>query len=107
MKNKKLHFKDPFIFRIMDEFALTDSPREWVLEATVASHLSRMKPVFYWSGKKETDIVCLAGDEQIGFEVTTGLKKWRPPRHLVKSHLVDKNNAHIFLASLHTENQTI
>jgi len=104
-KNKKLHFTDPFIFSVMDDFANTVSPVEWVLEATVAAHLARAFPVFYWSRRTEVDVVCLAEGVQVGFEVTTGLKKWHPPRHLEAAHLVDKNNAHIILSALDT-NQT-
>ena len=100
-KNKKLHLMDPFIFKVLGEYVRQEVSTDWVLEATVSSHLSRLSPVYYWRNHTEVDVVCLDGKRQIGFEVTSGLKKWKAPWHLDEAHVLDKKNAHLYLASMH------
>jgi predicted AAA+ superfamily ATPase len=99
-KNKKLHFTDPFIFRVLGNYVNQKVTEEWIYEATVASHLSRSYPVYYWRNHTEVDVVCVHKNRQVGFEVTKGLKKWKPPWHIKKSFLLDKDNIHLYLSAL-------
>ena len=102
-KNKKIHFTDPFLFGVIGDYVNQKVADNWLLEATVASHLSRSRPVYYWRNHTEVDIVCLRKKTQIGFEVTRGLKKWKPPWHIKKSYLLDRNNLPIYLSALRSD----
>jgi len=102
-KNKKLHFIDPFVFQVLGNYVRQDVSKDWILEATVASHLSRHTPVYYWRNHTEVDAVFQDGKRQIGFEVSRGLKKWKAPWHLDVSHLLDRRNASAYLAAMHTD----
>jgi len=102
-KNKKVHFTDPFIFKIISNYTNIDCPEDWIHEAIVASHLSRSYPVYYWRNHNEVDIVCLDKKRQIGFEVTKGIKRWKAPWHIKKSHLLDRSNLHLYLSALVTD----
>ena len=99
-KNKKVHFTDPFIFKALGGYVNKKVTDEWIYEGTVASHLSRLYPVYYWRNHTEVDTVCLYKNRQIGFEVTKGLKKWKPPWHIKKSYLLDRGNVHLYLSAL-------
>ncbi len=102
-KNKKVHFIDPFIFKILGDYAFQEPSEDWILEATVASHLSRVCPIYYWRNRTEVDVVCRQKKSQVvGFEVTKGLKKWKAPWHIRKSYLLDKNNIYLYLSALGT-----
>lgn len=102
-KNKKIHFTDPFIFKVIGDYVNQDVAFNWLLEATVATHISRSQPVYYWRNHTEVDIVCLRKKAQIGFEVTRGLKKWKPPWHIKKSYLLDGKNLPIYLSAMRPE----
>ncbi|UCF07823.1 MAG: ATP-binding protein [Thermoplasmata archaeon] len=102
-KNKKIHFTDPFIYRVIGDYVNQEVAVNWLLEAAVASHLSRLLPVYYWRNHTEVDIVCLRKKRQIGFEVTKGLKKWKAPWHIKKSYLLDKNTLPIYLSALKSD----
>ena len=99
-KNKKIHFTDPLLFRIFADYTGTEYSEDWLVEGTAASLISRRCPAFYWRNSTEADIVCISGREQIGFEVTWGTKRWKKPRHIHKAHLLDRDNIHLYLASL-------
>jgi hypothetical protein len=43
------------------------------------------------------------GSEQVGVEVTTGLKNWSAPHHLKKAILLNKGNVYLYLSALDTE----
>ena len=103
-KNRKVHLADPFIFRVLGEYTGNEVPEDWLLEATVASHLSRLGPVYYWRNHSEVDAVCVHKGRQVGFEVTSGLKRWKPPWHIRKAHLLDRANAHLYLSAISNEN---
>ncbi len=98
-KNKKVHFTDPFIFKVMSGYINQKVTDEWIYEAVVASHLSRFSPVYYWRNHTEVDVVCVHRNRQFGFEVTKGLKKWKPPWHIKKSYLLDRKNIHLYLSA--------
>ena len=102
-KNKKIHFNDPLIFRVLGNYVRQDVSGDWVLEAAVASHLSRHAPVYYWRNHTEVDAVCLEGKRQIGFETSSGLKKWKAPWHLDESHVLDRRNASLYLAAMRAD----
>ena len=106
-KNKKIHFIDPLIYRVLGDYARLDITKEWMLEGIVASHLARHSPVYYWRNHTEVDAICLDGKKQIGFEVSRGLKKWKPPWHLSKSYVLDKKDAGVYLAALHTKSPIV
>ncbi len=99
-KNKKVHFSDPFIFKVLGEYVNIEASMDWVTEATVAVNLSREHPVYYWRNHTEVDVVCVHDGRQIGFEVTKGLKKWKPPWHIKEAHLLDKANLPLYLSAL-------
>jgi len=99
-KNKKIHFTDPFIYRIACNYTGSEYSYEWAVEAVSAAHLSRIAETYYWRGKTECDIVALRGGRQIGFEITTGVKRWKAPWHLKKRYLLDKKNVHLYLSGI-------
>jgi len=82
------------------------SPLDWLFEATVAAHLARAHPVFYWRGpggrQLEVDVVCKYKDSQVGFEVTKGVKKWKVPWHIKKWYLLDRDSLPLYLSALKT-----
>ena len=106
-KNKKVHFTDPFIFRVMEHYLNVDISLDWLFEATVASHLARAFDVFYWRGsggrQLEVDVICKHKDSQIGFEVSRGVKRWKAPWHIKKGYLLDRDSLPLYLAALKTE----
>ncbi len=99
-KNKKVHFTDPFIFKVLGEYVGMKAEESWLWEATVASHLSRSHPVYYWRDHTEVDVVCVHGGRQVGFEVSRGLKRWKPPWHIRESYLLDKVSLPLYLSAL-------
>ena len=81
----------------MEHYLKTEISYDWLFEATVAAHLSRRYPTYYWrsKGKRqlEVDVVCYHDNRQIGFEVSKGLKSWKAPWHVKESSfLLDKDN---------------
>lgn len=99
-KNKKIHITDPFIFKVLGDYVGLEASQDWLLEATVASHLSRSYPVYYWRNHTEVDVVCVHKGQQIGFEVSRGLKKWKPPWHIRESYLLDRVSLPLYLSAL-------
>ncbi|MEW5937604.1 MAG: hypothetical protein AB1665_07290, partial [Candidatus Thermoplasmatota archaeon] len=102
-KNKKIHFTDPFVFKVISDFVGEDVAGEWLLEAIVACHIARLSSVYYWRDHTEVDVVCVQDKELAGFEVTKGLKRWRPPWHVRRAYLLDRDNIHMYLAALRCE----
>ncbi|MCD6384084.1 MAG: ATP-binding protein [Thermoplasmata archaeon] len=99
-KNKKIHLTDPLIFRAVSTFIGREAGEEWIVEALLASHLGRYGDVYHWRNSTEVDSIVLIGGEQIGFEVTRGIKRWRKPHHIKRAYLLDRENLHLYLASL-------
>jgi predicted AAA+ superfamily ATPase len=99
-KNKKVHLTDPFIMRLVSHYTGEDHSREWAMEAVTASHVARRAEVYYWRGKTECDVVALLDGRQVGFEVKSGIGRWKPPWHLRGSHLLDRENMPAYLSSL-------
>ncbi|HDD46230.1 MAG TPA: ATP-binding protein, partial [Candidatus Aenigmarchaeota archaeon] len=99
-KNKKIHIADPFIYRVLSYYTRCEVLEENIVESVTASHFSRIGEVFFWRNKSEVDMIFLKNKTQIGVEVKWGLKKWRKPKHLKKTILLDKNNLPVFLSSV-------
>lgn len=99
-KNRKVHFSDPLLFRIFSDYAGVQHSEDWLVEAMTASMVSRQCPVYYWRNSSEVDVVCKLGGEQVGFEVTWGLKRWKKPNHIKRGYLLDRENIHLYLASI-------
>jgi predicted AAA+ superfamily ATPase len=99
-KNKKVHLTDPFITRLVSNYTGEDHSREWALEAVAASHVSRRTQAYYWRGKTECDVVAVVDGKHIGFEVKSGVGRWRPPWHIRRSYLLDRENMPIYMSAL-------
>ncbi len=99
-KNKKIHITDPFLYETICEFVRAEKDEPSILEATVASHLSRKYETFYWRNGSEVDIVVKLGKKQIGIEVKRVGRSWIKPKHLEKIHLLTREDVPLFLASL-------
>ncbi|HDI75415.1 MAG TPA: ATP-binding protein [Thermoprotei archaeon] len=97
-KAKKIVFIDPFLYQIFSSYTKVEVDEATVVEATIAAHLARVKPIYYWKNKTEVDIVVL-DKKPLGFEV-----KWtRKPklrRRPIKTYVLDKNQIPVFLATL-------
>ena len=70
-----------------------------MIEGMAASIISRKCPVYYWRNSTEVDIICNK-KEKIGFEITWGIKKWKKPRIIKKAYLLNRDNIHVYLASI-------
>ncbi|WP_457558206.1 ATP-binding protein [Candidatus Harpocratesius sp.] len=99
-KNKKIHFIDPFIVKILSEYTNSTVLTENLVESIVASHFSRIYPTFYWKNHSEVDIVLLIDNILIGFEIKWGPKRWKKPIHLKKTSVLEKDILPLFLASI-------
>jgi hypothetical protein len=75
-RNKKIHFIDPLLLEIFEDWCLVKiKNRESVIaESLVATHLARMFPerVFFWKNGFEVDVLVMDDDGLKGFEV-----KWK------------------------------
>ena len=99
-KNRKIHFTDPLLYRVFSNYTGVKFSEDWLVEGVSASLIGRKCPVFYWRNSTEVDVVCKLNGEQISFEITRGLKKWKKPWHIRKAYLLDKENIHLYLASI-------
>lgn len=100
-KNKKIHFTDPFLYKVFSDFTGVDLLKETVLEAAVASNLARVSDVYYWKKNYEIDVVCRSGKSFIGFEATVSPRKTvRKPYHLSNLYVLNNENAHLYLSAL-------
>ena len=72
-KNKKIHFRDPLLLDIFEEWCLvrTSNRNSAVAEALVVEHLGRMFPenVFFWKNGFEIDAIVMEKSGLSGFEV--------------------------------------
>ncbi len=72
-KNKKLHFRDPLLLEIFEDWCLIKSQNKQsaVAEALVVDHLIKKFPecVFFWKNSFEIDAVVLVKGKLYGFEV--------------------------------------
>jgi predicted AAA+ superfamily ATPase len=98
-KNRKIHIADPFLYKTICEYTRTQANEGTLLEATVATHLSRKYDTFYWKNRSEVDIVVKLNGKQIGIEVKKGFQTWRRPSHLAKAIILKKEDIPLFLAS--------
>ncbi|MHA1785202.1 MAG: ATP-binding protein [Candidatus Helarchaeota archaeon] len=98
-KNKKIHFLDPFIYKLMAEYTRNEILTETIVESVVVNHLNRKFPTYFWKNNTEIDVICLINDKQVGFEVKWGPKNWRKPKHLKNATLLTKDIIPLFLSS--------
>ncbi len=98
-KNKKIHFTDPLFYYVFSNYCRESIDREAMIEGMAASIISRKCPVYYWRNSTEVDIICNK-KEKIGFEITWGIKKWKKPRIIKKAYLLNRDNIHVYLASI-------
>jgi predicted AAA+ superfamily ATPase len=99
-KNKKVHLADPFIMRLATNYAGEDHSKEWAMEAMAASHVARRTEAYYWRGKTECDIVAVVDGKHVGFEVKSGVGRWRSPWHIRTSYLLDGENMPVYMSAL-------
>jgi predicted AAA+ superfamily ATPase len=99
-KNKKVHLTDPFILRLVSAYTGVDHSHDWAMEAVAASHVARRTEAYYWRGKTECDVVALVDGQQVGFEVKTGVGRWRPPWHIKRSYVLDRDSLPIYLSAI-------
>jgi predicted AAA+ superfamily ATPase len=99
-KNKKVHLTDPFIMRLVSNYTGEGHSHEWAMEAVAASHVARRTEAYYWRGKTECDVVALVQGRQVGFEVKTGVGRWRPPWHIKESYLLDRDSFPVYMSTL-------
>jgi len=99
-KNKKIHFFDPFLIKILTEYTRTEMLEEHIVESLISGHFSRKYDSYYWRGSTEVDIITQIDSEIYGFEVKWGPIDWKKPRFLRKSYLLTKEVIPSFLASL-------
>lgn len=88
-KNKKVHFRDPLLLELCEDWCLITAKNKQsaLAEALVVEHLSRMFPenVFFWKDGFEIDAVVMDKKDTYGFEV-----KWSERSDARKvSHLKD------------------
>ena len=70
-----------------------------MIEGVAAFLISRKCPAYYWRNSTEVDVICNE-KEKIGFEITLGIKKWKRPKGMKKAYLLDRDNIHLYLASI-------
>ncbi len=100
-KNRKIHFTDPFLYRLFSNYTGVEILTDTVLEAAVASNISRNAEVYYWKQRTEIDVVCRAGKHYYGFEATTSPgKSIKKPHHLTHLYLLNKDSTHLYLSAL-------
>lgn len=100
-KNKKVHFMDPFLYRVFSEYTGIEVLDEHVAEGVLATHLARSFPTYYWRNGSEIDAVALVGGAPVGFEAKFGIgRPWRRVLHLPEQFVLDKATMPLFLASV-------
>jgi len=101
-KNKKISFVDPFLYDVFSKYTKVDVDESIIVEAIVASHFSRLAPVFYWRNRSEVDVIIKYRNKLLGFEV-----KWRRKpiyaRRPFRVRTLDREMIPLLLASLSYE----
>lgn len=98
-KNKKIHFTDPLFYHVFSNYCREQIDKHWMIEGVAAFLISRKCPAYYWRNSTEVDVICNE-KEKIGFEITLGIKKWKRPKGMKKAYLLDRDNIHLYLASI-------
>ena len=88
-KNKKVHFRDPLLIELFEDWCLTRSKNKEsaIAEALVIEHLSRKFPekIFFWRNGYEIDSVILENERLYGFEVKWSEKSETKKPEQIKS----------------------
>jgi len=98
-KEKKVVLMDPFLYRVLSRYTRVEPSEPAVVEATVASHLSRVAPVYYWRDGTEVDVIAVFERCVRGFEVKWGVSL-KPGRKPLRTVLLDRGTVPLFLAAL-------
>ncbi|MHA1146483.1 MAG: ATP-binding protein [Candidatus Helarchaeota archaeon] len=98
-KNKKIHFIDPFIYKLMAEYTRSEVHTDNLIESITATHLSRKIPTYYWKNRTEVDVIGIINNKQVGFEIKLRPISWKKPIHLKQAHLLTKEIIPIFLGT--------
>ena len=98
-KNKKIHFFDPFIYKLMAEYTRNEILAENIVESVVVNHLYRKFPTYFWKNSTEIDAICVIDKQQLGFEVKWGTKTWKKPRYLKDATLLTMDIIPLFLGT--------
>ncbi|MHA1856395.1 MAG: ATP-binding protein [Promethearchaeota archaeon] len=99
-KNKKIHFIDPFIIKVLAEYTKTTVLEENIVENIVAAHFSQKFLTYFWKNNSEVDIIALIKRNQVGYEIKWGPKRWKKPLHLKNCYKLSKDSIPVFLASI-------
>jgi len=99
-KNRKIHFTDPLLYHVFSGYSSTPVDEPCLVEATVAVHLGRSAPVYYWRNSGEVDVVVVDNGVQTGVEVKWGYHPSSKPRHLTHYVTLNRELIPVFLASL-------
>ncbi len=102
-KNKKFHLIDPVITRVLANYTGVQVLDETLVESTIAMHVARVAPIFYWKNTSEVDIVGILDGKQVGIEVKWGPRHHRKPLHLKPFFQLVKDSIPCFLASINWE----
>jgi len=96
-KNKKIHFRDPLLLDIFEDWCLVKpkNKESAIAESLVVEHLARMfnDNVFFWRNGSEVDVVVMDKKELYGFEVKWGEKaefNSKIPNNFKKLFLITK-----------------
>ena len=101
-KNKKVHFIDPFLYRVFSNYTGIKVLEENLIESLAATHLSKVFDTFYYRNKSEVDCVILKKGKQVGFEVKWGPKKIKKLAHIKEIYKLDKETLPLFFATAKT-----
>ena len=84
----------------MSSYVGGNPSQERATEAIAASYVARRADAYYWWDKTECDVVAVVDGRQVGFEVKTGVGRWRPPWHLRKSYLLDRDKMPVYISAM-------
>lgn len=99
-KNRKIHISDPFVYNVLSGYVNEKVDDGWLVEGAAASLLGRGREACYFKNGTESDVVVLDDRKQIGFEIKKGIRSWRRPWHLKEAYLLDRENIHLYMASI-------
>jgi len=96
-KNKKIHFTDPLLYEIFEDWCLTKMENKYsaIAEALVVEQLSRAHPdnVFFWKNNYEVDAVVMHEGRLWGYEVKWSRKSdAKKPRQITEFTVITKKN---------------
>lgn len=97
-RNKKIHFRDPLLLEIAEDWCLTKTKNKQpaIAESLVVEHLSRLFPehIFFWKNDIEIDAIVHDKGKVYGFEVKWTEKSYarKPPEQIKKFTIITKKS---------------